>query len=119
MITWLANIGRSMLILSAFLIIVGCTGFGIYCGYFYTAISDFTAPPQPMELVGAGLGFLLGIVLAGVYCCPLATLYDIADNVRKLVPPEEREAGAPPPPHVLHPPRTEPQIRIPSGGLVQ
>ena len=81
MIRFLSLIGRATIVIAAVLIIVGF----VAAGYM-----NADSRPELLEYrfareLGALFGLMVGIIAAGVILGPLATLYDIRDNVRRLV----------------------------------
>jgi hypothetical protein len=82
MIRFLSGIGRAMVVLGALVTIVFCAiaGYGWAHGY-YTA---YTPTPGLGVAAGTALGAAAGIVAAGIVFGPIATLYDIRDNIRRM-----------------------------------
>jgi MFS family permease len=89
MIKLLSAIGRATIILAALLTIVGfaVSGYGLATSGYY---GDFA----PEAARGAGgtwgavLGGVVGIIVAGAVFGPIATLYDIRDNIRRMAWPK-------------------------------
>ncbi len=91
MITLLSAIGRITVIVTALLTIAGFTvaGYGLAGGgYGYVTQEHYGgfwlgAVHGAGGVWGAVLGFIVGIVVAGAVFGPIATLYDIRDNIRR------------------------------------
>lgn len=81
MIRILSSIGRATIVVAALLMIVGSA----VAGYVDAGRQDGLAAFGYGPAVGALIGLVLGIIGAGVFLGPLATLYDIRDGVRHLV----------------------------------
>jgi hypothetical protein len=81
MIRMLSDVGRAMVVVSSLLVIALATA----AGYYYAAAGSFFRPSgtEPFYPI---LGLGIGVVLAGAIFGPLATLYDIRDNLRRLAP---------------------------------
>ena len=92
MIRFLSALGRATVVVGALLTIAGgviegyifgrVQGLGIYEGAYLTIAGR--GQITPLELFYAVLDAALGIVVAGVVFGPIATLYDIRDNVRQI-----------------------------------
>ena len=93
MIRILSMIGRATLVVAAILVIVGAAVAGyIDAGREVGGVAIGYGP-----VVGALLGLVVGIITAGVVFGPLATLYDIRDNVRLVAELAEGEYEPPAP----------------------
>ena len=85
MIRLLSALGRATVIVAAILTIAGFAvgGYGMATGQYYGGFA-----PDPARGVGGALGAMLGglvgIILAGAVFGPIATLYDIRDNIRRM-----------------------------------
>ena len=87
MIRILSMIGRATLVVAAILVIVSTAVAGyLDAGREVGGVAIGYGP-----VVGALLGLLAGILAAGVILGPLATLYDIRDNVRLIAEVAEGE----------------------------
>ncbi len=111
MIRFLSVMGRATIVIAAALIIIGF----VVASYFDAGIrAELSAFSFGREL-GALIGLVLGTIAAGIIFGPLATLYDIRDNLRRLVQIGESEFGPQPPKATdpLGPPTTrrEPRLR--------
>jgi hypothetical protein len=89
MIRILSTIGRATLVVAAILVIVGTA----VAGYFGAEREYGVAVLGHGSAIGALIGLVIGIITAGVVFGPLATLYDIRDNVRLVVELAEDEYG--------------------------
>jgi len=89
MIRLLSAMGRAAIILAALLTIVGFAvgGYGMATGGYY---ADFApeAARRAGGAWGAVLGGIVGIIVAGAVFGPIATLYDIRDNIRRMAWPK-------------------------------
>jgi len=89
MIRLLSAMGRAAIILATLLMIGGFAvgGYGMATNGYY---ADFA----PEAARGAGgtwgavLGGIVGIIVAGAVFGPIATLYDIRDNIRRMAWPK-------------------------------
>jgi uncharacterized protein YqgC (DUF456 family) len=83
MIKLLSSIGRATIIVAALLTIVvfAVGGYAMGTGQ-YGAFASGGA--QGAGGWGAVLGGILGIIVAGAVFGPIATLYDIRDNIRRM-----------------------------------
>jgi hypothetical protein len=89
MIRFLSDLGRLSVVVAALLTIVA----GTVCGYLLVRSSEYASGIitirggiiTPAEIVGGIVGMVIGVVAAGVLLGAIATLYDIRDNVRRLV----------------------------------
>lgn len=81
MIRFLSLVGRATIVIAAALIIVG---FAI-AGYVNSDLRPYLFAYGFERQLGALVGLAIGIIVAGIIFGPLATLYDIRDNVRRLV----------------------------------
>lgn len=79
MIRFLSALGRAAVVVGAVLTIAA----GAVGGWGW-ATSDGMISDPARGAVGAALGAVAGIVSAGVVFGPLATLYDIRDNIRRM-----------------------------------
>lgn len=90
MIKLLSAIGRATVVIAAILT-VGAFTFGGYMGtadYEYGSAMGNQAGQGAAHVWGAMLGFIVGIIVAGAVFGPVATLYDIRDNLRRLAGPK-------------------------------
>lgn len=84
MIRLLSALGRFTVILAAILTIAGFAvgGYGMGIGEYYDGFAPGAAHGAGGAW-GAVLGFIVGIIAAGAVFGPIATLYDIRDNIRR------------------------------------
>jgi hypothetical protein len=109
MIRLLSLIGRATIVIAAILIVVTFTVTGYQSPELHPYLADYGFG-RP---VGAVVGFAIGLVTAGIIFGPLATLYDIRDNVRHLAKagddaparPDRSASGREGPPTVRREPR--------------
>jgi TRAP-type C4-dicarboxylate transport system permease small subunit len=82
MIRFLSGIGRAIVVLAALFTIVLCAigGYGWAHGYY----AGYAPTPGVGVAAGTVLGAVAGIVVAGIVFGPIATLYDIRDNIRRM-----------------------------------
>jgi hypothetical protein len=89
MIRLLSAVGRATVSVVAVLTIVGfgLGGYGMATGGYY---ADFApeAARGAGGVVGAVVGVIVGIIVAGAVFGPIATLYDIRDNIRRMAWPK-------------------------------
>ena len=85
MITLLSALGRATVIVAAILTIMGFAagGYGMGTGENYGGFTSGTAQAAG-GVWGAVLGGVAGIIVAGAVFGPIATLYDIRDNIRRM-----------------------------------
>jgi len=89
MIRLLSAIGRATVVLAALLTIVGFAigGYGMGTGQYYGGFAPGVAQGTG-GVVGAVVGVIVGIIVAGAVFGPIATLYDIRDNIRRMAWPK-------------------------------
>ena len=80
MIRILSSIGRATLVVAAILMIAGAAVAGYVSAGQQYGLAAFGFGPG----LGALVGLVVGTIGAGVILGPLATLYDIRDNVRLM-----------------------------------
>ncbi len=80
MIRLLSLVGRTTIVIAAAFIIVASAMTGYVDADLHPYLSAYGFERQ----LGALVGLALGVMAAGVVFGPLATLYDIRDNVRRL-----------------------------------
>ncbi len=80
MIRMLSDLGRAMVVASAVLIVAIATVAGYYCARPIEFVSN-----ADTELFFSLLGLGFGVIVAGAILGPMATLYDIRDNLRRLI----------------------------------
>jgi hypothetical protein len=85
MIKLLSAVGRATITLAALLTIVGFTvgGYGMGTGQYNGGFAPGVAQGNG-GVVGAVVGVIVGIIVAGAVFGPIATLYDIRDNIRRM-----------------------------------
>jgi hypothetical protein len=81
MIRLLSLVGRATIMIAATLIIAGF----VIAGYLDSDLHPYLVAYGFERQLGALLGLVVGVMVAGIIFGPLATLYDIRDNVRRLV----------------------------------
>ena len=89
MIRLLSAVGRATIVIAAVFIIVGST----VAGYVDADTRPYLFGFRFAREYGALIGLVAGIVAAGIVLGPLATLYDIRDNMRRLAKGGEGEAA--------------------------
>ncbi|MGH8749875.1 MAG: hypothetical protein ACREU5_12315 [Burkholderiales bacterium] len=85
MIKLLSAVGRATIVIVAAVIIVG----GAVGGYLGSETRPELFFTSYGRWLGALVGLVLGVVSAGIVLGPLATLYDIRDNLRRMADPDE------------------------------
>ena len=85
MITLLSALGRATVIVATILTIVGFAvgGYGMGAGEYYGGFVPAAAHVGG-GVWGAVLGGIAAIIVAGAVFGPIATLYDIRDNIRRM-----------------------------------
>jgi hypothetical protein len=91
MIRLLSLIGRATIVIAAIVIIVAFAVAGYQAPEMHPYLADYGFG-RP---VGAVVGFAIGLVTAGIVFGPLATLYDIRDNLRLLAKANEDASARP------------------------
>jgi hypothetical protein len=88
MIRLLSAVGRATVIVVAVLTIVGFAigGYGMGTGEYHGSFAS-AVPQGAGGVVGAVVGAIVGIIVAGAVFGPIATLYDIRDNIRRMAAP--------------------------------
>jgi hypothetical protein len=81
MIRFLSLVGRATIMIAAALVIVGF----VIAGYVGSNLHPYLVAYGFERQLGALVGLAVGVMVAGIIFGPLATLYDIRDNVRRLV----------------------------------
>jgi hypothetical protein len=89
MIRLLSAIGRATIVLAALLTIAGFTvgGYGMGTGQYNGGFAPGVAQGNG-GVVGAVVGVVAGVIIAGAVFGPIATLYDIRDNIRRMAWPK-------------------------------
>jgi hypothetical protein len=89
MIRLLSALGRVTVIVAAILTIAGFAvgGYGMGTGQNYGGFAP-GLPQGTGGALGAVLGGIAGIIVAGAVFGPIATLYDIRNNIRRMAWPK-------------------------------
>jgi H+/gluconate symporter-like permease len=109
MIRLLSLVGRATIVIAAALIIAGF----VITGYVDPDLHPYLVAYGFERQLGALAGLAVGIIVVGIIFGPLATLYDIRDNMRRLVklgdgrlvPGQPGRGDRPGPPSVRREPR--------------
>jgi len=86
----LSALGRATIAAAAAVIVAGFVIGGYMAPVTHPGAADYKIGQE----LGAAIGFVVGLIAAGMVLGPVATLYDIRDQLRRLV---ERESGGPMP----------------------
>jgi hypothetical protein len=81
MIRLLSLVGRASIVVAAALITVGF----VITGFVDSDLHPYLVAYGFERQLGALVGLAVGIIVVGIIFGPLATLYDIRDNLRRLV----------------------------------
>lgn len=80
MISTIASVGRNLVSLFGFIIILICT----ISGYYEYGIFHYVNYSMDERIIGLAFGVFVGFILAGFLLGPIAALYDILDNLKEI-----------------------------------